>query len=177
MEDSKPPDSDWLHGHRNRVRSDAKVRLDLFVRTLGAPIGTHGRQSALLDRVTTLDRRDAVEETRVTVWGDQVCVSSCCADNPAVESTRATIERFRKWARHTAGVSVSFDRHTVDSAITGDRYDVVDLPTVCLAVSVDSTLDGVLPATVGDERWTVGTYLEWFERARNSTESQPLADA
>lgn len=177
MEDSEPRTGDWWHRHANNVSSDRPVRFDLFVRSLGAPVGTHGRQTSILDRVDRLDRGNVVDSARVKVWGDSLCVSECCAHHPTVRTIRDRIASFREWSEEKRDVSLGFERRTVDSSITGERFEVVDLPTICLAVYVDSFLEGVFPVVIGEEEWTVSSYLDWFERARDTADHTMVADA
>lgn len=176
MRDSELPATDWWQRHETNVLHDEPVRFDLFVRTLGAPIGTHRRQSAILERIERLDRRDAIDTGRVTVWGDSVCVSACCADRAVVRSIRDRIESFREWSRTRRDVATAFDSRAVRSSITGEQFDVIDLPTICLAVYVESSLEGLFPITVGDQELTIESYLEWFEGARDLPDSAPLVD-
>ena len=177
MEDSEQRDFGWWYSHENHVTHGQPVRLDLFVRTLGAPVGSHSRQAAILDQVERLDQRDAIDASRVTVWGDSICVSECCSKNATVRSIRDRIDAFREWAQEKREVSMRFDRREVDCSVTGERFEVIDLPTMCLAVYVDSALEGVFPATIGGEEWTVESYLDWFERARGRADARIVADA
>lgn len=177
MEVSETREFDWWNRHENHVTSGAPVRFDLFVRSLGPPSGSHGRQASILDRVDRLDRRDDVDGADVTVWGESVCVSECCAKHGAVRSLLDRIERFRKWGQETRGVSIDFDPREVDSSLTGECFEVIDLPTICLAVSVEARLEGVFPITVGGREWTIESYLDWFEQTRDRTDATMLVDA
>lgn len=170
IEASSRPDAAWWHRHEDHVRGDRPVRLDLFVRTLGPPMGTHRRQGAILDRLESLDHRDAVESVRVRVWGDSICLSECCSTHPDVGAVRDRVEQYLTWGEETPGVSVPFDRRSVDSWVTEERFEVLDLPTVALAVSTDATLECLLPAQLDGDWWTVERYLDWFERARDRRE-------
>lgn len=177
MEDTEPRQLDWWHSHANNVTNERPIRFDLFVRTLGAPAGTHGRQASVLERVDRLDRRGSVDAARVNVWGDSLCVSECCSNHPVVRALQDTVEGFRQWGQEKRDVALRFDRHDVHSSVTGERFTVVDLPTMCLAVYVDSYLEGVFPVAIGDEEWTVSEYLDWFERTRTAAGHRLVADA
>lgn len=177
MEGFESNDTDWWQRHENHVRKRESITFDLFVRSLGPRAGSHGRQSAVIERLDRLDGSELVDATAVRVWGDSVCVSECCSRNGAVRAIRDEIERFRQWAAEKRHVSVGFQRRAVDSSITDERFEVVDLPTMCLAVYADGVLEGVFPATVGDEEWGIDTYLDWFERTRGRTDATMVADA
>lgn len=184
MEDSTLHDSKWSQCHVDLVTTGHPVDFDVFVRTLGPGIGVQGRQSAVVGRVEGVDRRDAVDAARLWVWGDRLCVSECCASNPAVGAIRETVERLGQWVVERLGqwaaertdVSIGFERNAVRSSVIDEHREVVDLPTICPAVSVDDELAGVYPATVDEERLTVAEYLEWFERARAGRVERALAD-
>ena len=177
MEEFESHDMSWLHSHENNVTDASGIRFDLFVRSLGAVQGSHGRQASILDRVDRLDRTDVVDTTRVTVWGDSVCVSECCADNDTVRAIRDRIDVFRSWARGNGHRAIGFREREVTSSITEESFDVIDLPTISLAVYVDSRLDGVFPVAVEGEEWTIERYLDWFERSRTPAGSLLVADA
>lgn len=177
MDDFESQDVDWLHSHENHVRRASGIRFDVFVRSLGPSHCHHDRQSSVLDRIDRLERTGVIDTSRVTVWGDSVCVSECCLTNRSAGGIRDRIETFRRWARENDHVSIGFERREIDSSITGESFDVIDLPTMCLAVYVDSRLDGLFPVEVGGEGWTVDTYLDWFERTRGTTEAKAIADA
>lgn len=162
---STRPDEPWWHRHETHVREQRPVRLDLSVRTLGPPVGTHRRQEAILEHVQSLERRGTIDHARVHVWGDSICLSACASSHPDVAAVRDRVVGYHTWGAETPGVSVPFDRRHVDCSVTGERYDVLDLPTLALAVSVDATLECVLPAAFDGEWWTIEHYLEWFERA------------
>lgn len=177
MEDMDSRNFDWWHSHANNVTNGRPVRFDLFVRTLGAAPGSHGRQATLLDRIDRLDRGGVIDGANVSVWGDSICVSECCSRHPMVRSIRDRIESFQAWAQEKREVAVGFDRREVSSSITDERFAVVDLPTMCLAVYVDSYLEGVFPATIAGEEWTIPEYLDWFERTRGTADRVMVADA
>lgn len=177
MEDTEPRTVDWWHSHANNVMNERPVRFDLFVRTLGAPAGSHGRQAAVLDRLDRLDQRDVVDSTRVQVWGDSICVSECCSNHPTIRSLRDRIASFRAWGQEKPDVDMGFERRTIDNSITDERFEVVDLPTMCLAVYVDSYLEGIFPVSIGEETWTVPDYLNWFEQTRGIADRTMVADA
>lgn len=175
--ESSRPDATWWDRHEEHVRENRPVRLELLVRTLGPPMGTHHRQRTILDRLESLDHRDAVESVRVRVWGDSICLSACCSTHPDVSAVRDRVEQFLAWGAETPGVSVPFDRRRVDSSVTGERFEVLDLPTVALAVTTDATLECFLPAQFDGDSWTVERYLEWFERVRDGPEASPTMNA
>lgn len=174
---SSRPDATWWDRHEEHVRENQPVRLELLVRTLGPPMGTHDRQEAILDRLGSFDHRDVVESVRVRVWGDSICLSECCSTHPDVSAVRDRVERYLAWGEGTPGVSVPFDRRRVDSGVTGERFEVLDLPTVALAVSTDAALECLFPARLDGDWWTVERYLDWFERARDRREESLATNA
>jgi len=168
---------DWQHQHEQQLTDERPIRFDLFVRSLGSHVGSHRRQAAILERIERFEERDIIDSVQLTVWGDSVCVSECCAERPAVRATRDRVEQFNEWAQQRASISTPFERREVRSSITDEQYAVVDLPTICLAVYVDTSLDAVVPASIDGEHRTVSWYLDWFERVQQRADETILLDA
>jgi hypothetical protein len=102
----------------------------------------------------------------VRTWPDEVVLSAETDGGEAVE----TFEQFERWA-DDRGLSVrpAFDVKTV-SSIVGRTRELLTLPMMSLAVSIDGDLVGVFPCSDGERTWTIVDCLDAYE-----ADDDPLA--
>lgn len=117
-----------------------------------------GPRTDVINRLSELRTAGRIETFEVQTWPDELVLSETEVTDPTVE----TFERFEAWATER-GLSVrpAFDVRTVSSLIGNDR-EVLTLPMMSLAVSVDDELVGVFPCSDGERTWTVEDCLDAY---------------
>lgn len=120
-----------------------------------------GSRTTVIDRLGRLRATGTIDEFEVRTWPDEVVLSAETDPGEAVE----TFEQFEAWA-DDRGLSVrpAFDVKTV-SSIVGRTRELLTLPMMSLAVSVDGDLVGVFPCHDGERTWTIGDCLDAYEVA------------
>jgi hypothetical protein len=140
---------------------EPSVRLDLYVRSLGAA-GSPDQQETILRRLQHLDD-EGVATTNVVVWGKRLRLDGAAAATEPGQTIQQTVEQFEQWAADNGASFPSlFQRREVDPLV-GERYTALTLPTLCLAVRVDGALRQVLPCRRGDRHHGVSEFLAAFE--------------
>lgn len=139
-------------------------RVALYVRSL-VPAGSREQQTAVLDRLSTLEAEGAIEGYDVHVWGKRAPASTAEARTEAGEYAAERVSRFREWAAaNDVSVRSTFELREVDAAITGERYRSVVLPTFALAEYRGDELACVTPHRDGDRVRTVADRLARLAR-------------
>lgn len=137
---------------------------ELFVRTL-APSGARETQERVVERLVELERRGAVDEVDLTVWGDAVCMEGASARLGTGSHVAERLRAFRRWCEESgASLAPFFTWSAVDSSITGECYDRVVPPHRCLAVYRNDAVVDVYPSRRGDETWSLEDGLRALER-------------
>lgn len=155
---SASANTDWT-AHRRSVRESEDVRVEVFLRSLGAPVGCQDQQSTVIRTLDRLEEAGVVSASTVSVWGDRIYLSDRCSRTPVGEFVLGKIDEFTGWARERDGVELEFERREVDSSITGETYEMIRPPSVCLAVYAADELTGVFPCSMGDRELCVQSYL------------------
>lgn len=123
-------------------------RVELYVRSL-APCGTRNEQDAIIERLLDLERRDAVDDVDLTVWGSAVCLDAASAQLGAGQRVAERIQEFYCWCEdRRASLEPHFTWSDVESSIAGDSYRRVVPPQRCLAIYEDDALQDVYPSSV-----------------------------
>lgn len=152
-----------------------RPRVELFVRTL-APTGAMGRQEAVVERLLALERRGGIAAVELTVWGSAVTLDSSCASVGSGVAVARRVRRFRRWARdRDVSLEPALATRTVDSSITGESYERVSLPRLCLAVYEGADLLAVYPHRRGDETRSLGDGIAALEAAADTPSTRDLA--
>ena len=156
------------------TNDESSVRLDLYVRSLGAT-GSPDQQEAVLSRLQHLDDEGAVT-TNVVVWGKRLRLDGAAAATEPGQTIQQTVEQFEQWAAdNDASFPSLFQRREVDPLV-GEGYTALTLPSLCLAVRVDGTLRQVLPCRQGDRHRGILEFLTEF-RPPETDEIQPVETA
>lgn len=149
--------------------------VELFVRSL-SPTGTSACQH--VDRVRDLASTDRVERASISIWGDEVGLSSTA---PRTESGRLILDRvaaFRNWADdRNVTMAPFFDDRAVTSSVTGEEYTALRLPVSCLAEYADGELVHVAPYSNGDAICSVADRLAGLEDPDRFADVDGTADA
>lgn len=127
MSDATPP------------RDSRPPRVEFFTRA--AVTGAATRQREVLDRLEDLETTDRVAGVSTHTWEARV-------RTPADGAHQAVdwFERFERWAeRNDATLSPFFERHERTSGFTGESYEELVFPVVCLAVVRDGSIEEVVP--------------------------------
>jgi DNA-binding Lrp family transcriptional regulator len=125
-----------------------------------------GSRTTVINRLGRLRATGVIDEFEVRTWPDEVVLSAETDGGEAVE----TFEQFERWA-DDRGLSVrpAFDVKTV-SSIVGRTRELLTLPMMSLAVSIDGDLVGVFPCSDGERTWTIVDCLDAYE-----ADDDPLA--
>lgn len=178
------------------------VRVDCYVRS-AVPSAVTDQVDALVDRLRTLDERNAVDDVRVSRWPSQHAIAD--ADRPTRDDL---VETFERWAeRRGYSLEPAFRRRTIPASPLGveaDAREQVRVPLVALAISETETaaeteaetdtavgakpldaesLRGVVPCTERTDEERTHTVDRWLTAvetqsigvsARNSLADQPM---
>jgi hypothetical protein len=133
--------------------------LTIYLRADPEPGAEAGRARLLAD-AAALRRTDAVDDLGTFVWGREIRVDGPLADTDYHRTVLGHVRDAESWAAsRDAPTTAPFEHRRVDSAITGDRYEVVRLPSAALAVHEDGRLSAVYPCVVDGEAHTVADGL------------------
>lgn len=142
---------------------DEPVTVELYVRSLCSGV-ERPPQEAAIERLERLERDNVLDEYTVHVWGRRVSPESAAAETAAGRFVLSRIEAFRDWAsRNGASVRSFFDTHGVDSAITGESFTAITVPTLTLAEFHGDDLHRVTPCSRDGAVHTVGDHLDALE--------------
>lgn len=135
--------------------------LELFVRSLSSG-ETGGIDYAR--RVRELAAAGRVRDASVTVWGDEVGLSTTAIRTPAGKCILDRVAVLRSWTDGRGVTMVPFfETREVTSSVTGESYTALRLPVYCLAEYVDDELVHVAPYTDGTAVCTVDDRLRRLE--------------
>jgi len=134
---------EWLDSHTEQVLQGDTVEAAMYVRSLSPPLGVRQRQEDLLAQLTDLRDSGILDDFGVNLWGGGICLCDVCRDGTVAESMLRNVREFEAWADEREGVSLPFERRTVESKITETTVRDLDVPAICLAVRSDEELAGV----------------------------------
>jgi hypothetical protein len=147
--------------------------VDLYLRSLSPPAGTHDQQAEVIDRLSELSSSDRLDGLSVSVWGERVCLCEVCAGTGSGRAVLDRLEEFRSWAGTVEEAELPFEHRTIRSEYTRTEQGVIVPPCVTMAVYSGDTLVGVFPHSVSDETRTVSDALEALEAALEPGHSLP----
>jgi hypothetical protein len=163
----------WWNRYRDRLTEDVTHRLDLYLRSL-APRGGSDRSRRVLDSVEALAANDVVDDVRVSVWGDRLCLDDAFATTEPGRMMLDTVERIQEWGGDDEASARSyFQEREVHNSITGAEYTVVVPPEMCLCIHLDTQLSGVFPARIDGHEYSIADYIDRV-RALSDIDSQAL---
>lgn len=112
-----------------------------------------------VETLRSLEDGPLVDTVVVRSWPDTVRL-----DDEGDHETLARYERFRSWANRS-GVSIRppFETRTRSSIVEEEGIDVLDTPTLCLAIYREERLVGVFPHSADGETYTVEEAVETFQ--------------
>ena len=160
---TETPCSEWWSEHRDRVERSDDVRIDVFVRSLGAPTTSQTTQRAVLDRLDDLEQRDRIDRFTVQVWGDRLYPEERCAELPVGRFLHNKVDEFQRWADAHHGVDLAFETTISDPFVGDGTFECIKLPRICLATYVEGELSGVVPCRFGGRALSVRRYLTALE--------------
>lgn len=138
--------------------------VDVYLRSLAPPVGVREQQEAILTELRTLQREGRIEGVNEVVWGKAVSPDGQCQHSPAGREMLDRIETFRTWAAtEEPTVNIPFEESYADSEITGERFRKIVLPSRCVSISVEETIELVAPCRVEDEEIRIQDLLEAFD--------------
>lgn len=154
------------------VANGSITRLELYVRSLGPPIGARRQQETVVERLEALED-DRTLDVTVDVWGRRICPNGKVAGTVVGESILDTIGRLRDWARERdVSLDPFFGEREVRSTVTGERYDTIVPPRVCLAAFTDDGVETVVPCEMDGECVAVSEYLDAVTGAAEADRSR-----
>lgn len=135
----------------------------LFLRADSEP-GIERSRQRIADRLSALERVGTLDEYDVFVWGRELRLSGALKGTDYYRTILNHLEAFDEWATTTdESLDLPFQRHEIESVITGESYQRVVLPAACLAVYHEGELEGVYPNRSTDGTCSVGEYLSELE--------------
>lgn len=151
--------SEWWEDHRDRIAESTDVRIDVFVRSLGAPTPSQTTQAGVLERLDELEDTGRVDRFTLQVWGDRLYADERCSASPVGRYLTNKIAEFERWADEHAHVSLPFESTVCEPFVADREFQCIRLPQICLAVYVDGAIAGVVPCTFDGTAVTAHEYL------------------
>lgn len=143
--------------------TDERLRMELLVGSLAPPCSM-AEQEALIERLDRLERSGTVAEVTVRVWGRRVCPEGPTARTDAGRFALDRLAAFGAWAEESGqSLEPFFRREQHRSALTGESYPAVLLPTVTLAEFRGDELVHVTPHVVDGRAVSVAERLDALE--------------
>lgn len=147
----------------------SELTADVYLRSLSPPAGVHDGQAARIERLTTLSAAGRLENVRVSVWGNRICLCETCAGTGPGRAALDRVEEFERWAEDLdPAVTLPFDHRKVRSDYTDSTQDVLVLPVLLLALYDRDSLLGVFPHATDDRQVPVEDALAAIETAETS---------
>jgi hypothetical protein len=147
--------------------------VDVYLRSLSPPAGTHDRQAEIIDRLSELSSSDRLDSVSVSVWGERVCLCEVCAGTGSGRAALDRLGEFQNWVETVEGGELPFEHRTIRSEYTHTEQGVIVPPCVTMAVYSGDTLVGVFPHSESGETRTVTDALEALEAALEPGRSLP----
>jgi len=150
---------DWWSEHRDGIASSDDVRVEVFLRSLGAPTATQSTQEAVLEQLDELEEMGRIDRFTVQVWGDRIYPDERCAQSPVGRFLRNKVTEFKQWGERSPGVTLPLESTVCRPFVADREFRCIDLPQICLAVYTDGELSGVVPCAFGTVDVAVHDYL------------------
>lgn len=141
----------------------AKPDAELYLRE-HAPAPVRERQRAVRERLADLARSDELGDVSVAHWS-KTTPAAAEARASAAGRPALAVDRFEAWAaRSGCDLEPGFVRRTSESMLGGRTDEVIQLPFICLALTVDGELAAVFPHRDDGVVRTVTDCLDGLER-------------
>lgn len=135
---------------------------ELFVRE-HAPAAVRDRQRAVGERLARLERSRVLGDVAVRPWSPSLPAGGGVSGEGSRD--RPAVERLRRWAAGAGcDLEPGFLRRRTGSLVDDGSGEVLQLPFVCVALSVDGELRAVFPHSEGGDVRTVADCLDALER-------------
>ncbi|KZN23248.1 hypothetical protein A4G99_14475 [Haladaptatus sp. R4] len=139
------------------------MHVELFVR-VNPSHGAEQQKQAVIDRLRTLERNGNIESVDVHVWGREFRLDGPLEGTDYHESISNHVNEFEQWlAENSVSMDGFFSHRDIDSSISDERYSVISLPFICLAVYQDDELRDLYPHRDSEMTYTVHDCLNRLE--------------
>lgn len=156
---------------------DVDLFVELNVRSLAPPTGTHAGQTEVIRTLSTLESAGVIEELRISVFGERICPCETCEDTRPGRVALDRVREYQRWAANfDTDASVPFDCRNLHSEIAETDYEVIVPPRISVGVYDDARLLGVFPCEIDGTVYTVSDVVAALEPA-NPAENPVLVDS
>lgn len=158
----------WWKSYRRAVDGGKTHSLEVFVRSLGPRLRTHGHRSDLfraLDAAAACEEMDGYE---TTVVGKRLCLCEECLESSLGQKLVAQFVLVQN-LRGDEIEPLGFEKKRVESAITDEQFRVLVPPSCFLTVTVDGTLFGAFPCRIEGESYRVSDFVEALPSERSDS--------
>ncbi|ODR82920.1 hypothetical protein BG842_09405 [Haladaptatus sp. W1] len=139
----------------SNITQDKHVKL--FVR-VNPSLGAEQQKQEVIDRLRTLEQKGKIGNVDVHVWRREIRIDGPLKETEYHKSVMNHVDEFERWlAENNTSMDDFFSHRDIDSSISNERYSVISLPFICLAVYQDDELrdfyphrDSATPHTVHD---------------------------
>lgn len=127
-------------------------------------MGCEQRKRAVLERLDALDAAGQIQDYDVHIWSKEISVSGPLEGTSYYQHVFEHVSAFQQWARsHSVELNVAFKLQSLECEITDETFQVLTLPSICLAVYENNDLAGVYPHVDGEQVRTINDGLETLE--------------
>ena len=120
------------------TRSPPQVSITCYVR---ASVTAESIEN-IIETLRDYQTKKLVDEFTVTVWPDRICM----ADYTSADPVLTHYNRFQTWAAdNDVSLEPAFTRRQRTTLVSDEAETVLELPTLCLTISVDGELVSVAP--------------------------------
>lgn len=127
---------------------------------LDPAVGLESRKEQLLDRLRTLSERGAIADYDVLAWTRGIRQDGPLGDVSYCRTLLDHVEELRGWVDDNGVDCCGFDSRDVSSPKTGESYDVISLPAICLSVYENDDVVDVYPRRADDQLESVDDGLD-----------------
>jgi len=140
-----------------------RCTVKLFVRA-DPELGCETQKQAVLDQLEALDADGRIDDYEINIWTKAIRLSGPLEGTSYYQRVVDHFEAFREWAdQEGVLLNAAFKIESVECEITGERYTVLSLPSICLAVYEDGELCAVYPHATDDTAQTASSCLQELE--------------
>lgn len=134
-------------------------RVKLFVR-LDPAVGLESRKEHLLERLQALSDHGAIADYDVLAWTRGIRPDGPLGDVSYCRTLLKHVEELQGWVDDNGVDCCGFDSRDVSSPKTGESYDVISLPAICLSIYDGDDVVDVYPRRTGDQLESVDDGLD-----------------
>lgn len=155
--------TDWWQQVVDDLQAETAYHVWVFLRSLTPPVGAHGTRTRVFETLESAVEAGLVDEYEVVLLGEGLCLCSDCRDRQQCQTHYEYVEDIRSWRRDEARPA-GFETRTIESAYTGESYEVLEPPQMTVCVRDESSIKGVFPCTDGEDHLSVGDFIEVLEQ-------------